>query len=88
MQTRRITISAHNGIHARPVAELARLAMSSSHPVIVRTAAGAEADLSSVLAVMDLALGEGDVVELETADAPASAALLDSMAAVLDPRDR
>jgi phosphocarrier protein HPr len=88
MATRRVTISAHNGVHARPVAELARLALASGRPVTVRTATGAEADLASVLAVMDLALAEGDVVELETADAPSSAALLDSLVDVLDPRRR
>ncbi|MBO9626760.1 MAG: HPr family phosphocarrier protein [Microbacterium sp.] len=88
MATRRVTISAHNGVHARPVAELARLALTSERPVTVRTATGAEADLASVLAVMDLALAEGDVVELETADGPSSDALLDSLVDVLDPRRR
>lgn len=85
MATRRVTISAHNGIHARPVAELARLAMAYDRPVTVRTAAGASADLASVLAVMDLALAEGDVVVLETPDAPASESLLDALSEVLSP---
>lgn len=86
MATRRVTISALNGGHARPVAELVRLVMAYDKPVTVRTEAGAEADLGSVLAVMMLDLAEGDVVTLETADAPASAALLDALAAVLDPQ--
>jgi phosphotransferase system HPr (HPr) family protein len=86
MPTRRVTISAHNGIHARPVAELARLALAYGRPVVVRTAGGAEADVTSVLAVMDLALAEGDVVELTTAEGPASDAVLDAMADVLAPR--
>jgi phosphotransferase system HPr (HPr) family protein len=79
-------ISALGGGHARPVAELVRLVMAYGRPVTVRTAAGDEADLGSVLAVMTLGLAEGDEVTLETADAPASAALLDALAAVLDPR--
>ncbi|MFT4156800.1 MAG: HPr family phosphocarrier protein [Microbacterium sp.] len=83
--SRRVTISALGGGHARPVAELVRLAVAYEHPVTIRTSAGAEADLGSVLAVMTLGVSEGDVVTLETADAPASAALLDSLAAVLDP---
>jgi len=87
MATRRVTISALNGGHARPVAELVRLAMAYDRPVIVRKETGAEADLGSVLAVMMLDLAEGDVVTLETADAPASAALLDALSAVLDPKD-
>jgi phosphocarrier protein HPr len=86
MTTRRVTISAHNGAHARPVAELARLALGYGRPVTVRTVAGAEADLSSVLAVMDLGLAQGEVVVLETADAPGASAVLDSMAEVLSPR--
>ncbi|WP_217183328.1 HPr family phosphocarrier protein [Streptomyces sp. AC495_CC817] len=88
MATRKVRITAHNGAHARPVAELARLAMAHDGRVIVRTAAGAEADLTSVLAVMDLALAEGDVVALEAADGPASEALLDALVEVLAPRSR
>jgi phosphotransferase system HPr (HPr) family protein len=86
MASRRVTISALGGGHARPVAELVRLVMAYGRPVTVRTATGAEADLGSVLAVMTLGLEEGDVVTLETADAPASAPLLDALAAVLDPQ--
>lgn len=85
MTTRRVRITALHGGHARPVAELVRLAMTHDRPIIVRKETGAQADLSSVLAVMMLDLAEGDVVTLETADAPASAALLDALSAVLDP---
>lgn len=85
MATRRVTISAPDGVHARPVAELARLVMDYGRPVTVRTASGESADLGSVLAVMTLDLAAGDVVTLETADAPASASVLESLAAVLDP---
>ena len=85
MTTRRVRITAHNGAHARPVAELARLALDYGRPVSVRTETGAVADLGSVLAVMDLGLGEGETVVLETADAPGADALLASMAEVLAP---
>lgn len=51
--------------------------------MLLRTTSGAEVDLSSVLAVMDLALASGDEVVLET---PRDAdGVLDQMAAVLDP---
>lgn len=86
MATRRVRITALNGGHARPVAELVRLAMAHDGPVVVRKETGAEADLRSVLAVMMLDLAEGDVVTLETSDAPASASLLDELVAVLDPK--
>ena len=86
MLSRQVIISAHNGVHARPVAELVRLAQAHDRPVTLRTATGAVVDLSSVLAMMDLALAPGDVVTLETAESTGAAAVLDTLAAVLDPR--
>lgn len=86
MTTRHVTISAHNGVHARPVAELVRIAQGHPHAVTLRTAAGTTVDLSSVLAVMDLALSAGDAVVLETADAAGAEAVLDTLAEVLAPR--
>lgn len=85
MLTRRVVISAHNGAHARPVAELARLALTHQHPVVLRTSTGDTVDVSSVLAVMDLGLKEGDEITLETSIAPESAELLDAMSSVLAP---
>ena len=85
MPTRRIIVSAHNGVHARPVAELVRLAQSHASTITLRTADGSVVDLSSVLAVMDLAISPGDAVVLETADSASSDAVLDQLAEVLDP---
>lgn len=83
MPSRTVTITAHHGAHARPVAELVRLAQAHSVPVLLRTANGVQVDLSSVLAVMDSALVSGDEVVLETSrDADG---ILDQLAAVLDP---
>jgi len=65
MPSRRVRISAHNGAHARPVAELARLAIAHSAPVTLATSEGTVVELASILAVMDLALAEGDAVEFE-----------------------
>ncbi|GAA2949633.1 HPr family phosphocarrier protein [Microbacterium luteolum] len=86
MPTRRIVVSAHNGVHARPVAELVRLAQAHTATITLRTADGSVVDLSSVLAVMDLAIGTGDAVVLETTDSASSDAVLDQLAEVLDPR--
>ena len=86
MPTRRIVVSAHNGVHARPVAELVRLAQSHGSTITLRTADGSIVDLSSVLAVMDLAIGPGDAVVLETADSASADAVLDQLAEVLAPR--
>lgn len=85
MPTRHVIVSAHNGVHARPVAEIVRLVQTHGAPVTLRAADGTTVDLRSVLAVMDLALGSGDAVELRTADTPGADELLDTLAAVLAP---
>jgi phosphotransferase system HPr (HPr) family protein len=87
MPTRHVIISAHNGVHARPVAELVRLAQGHEHPITLRTAGDVEVDLSSVLAVMDLALAQGDAVELSTPESPGASSMLDALAEVLSRRD-
>lgn len=79
-------ISAHNGVHARPVAELVRLVQAHSHAVTLSTSSGAVVDLSSVLALMDLALAPGDAVVLETAESADAESVLETLAGVLDPR--
>jgi phosphotransferase system HPr (HPr) family protein len=79
-------ISADDGMHARPVADLARLALAHPDPVSLTTASGATVDVGSVLAVMDLALGPGDAVRLETVSSQAADDVLDAMAAILAPR--
>lgn len=83
MASRSVVIRAEGGAHARPVAELVRLAMAHEGPVGLATAEGRRVDLGSVLAVMDLALVPGDEVVL-TADGPGAEALLDALARVLD----
>lgn len=86
MPIRRVVISTHYGMHARPVAELARLALAHSEPVTLTTMAGVAVDVGSVLAVMDLALTAGEAVQLETTASPGAETLLDELAGVLDPR--
>ncbi|SEB57251.1 MULTISPECIES: HPr family phosphocarrier protein [Microbacterium] len=86
MPRRQVVITAHNGVHARPVAELVRLVQAHPHPVTLRTSSGAVVDLSSVLALMDLALAPGDAVVLETRESVDAESLLDTLADVLAPR--
>lgn len=83
---RRITITHPDGLHARPAADLVRLAQS--HPGGIRIAAsdGTPADAASVLAVMTLALEPGSVVDLD-ADGPDADDVLETAAAILDPSD-
>ncbi|WP_217702932.1 HPr family phosphocarrier protein [Microbacterium tenebrionis] len=86
MPTRRVTITAAHGAHARPVAELVRLALEHPAPVYLTTPDGSVVDLSSVLSVMELGLAEGDEVVLGTASSPDAESVLDAMAGVLAPR--
>lgn len=85
MLRRRVTVAVHNGVHARPVAELVRLAEAHGSVVMLSTSAGDTVDLSSVLAVMDLGIRSGEEVTLEVPDSPEAAALLDKLSAVLAP---
>ena len=87
MPIRRVIVSAHNGVHARPVAELVRLAQSHGAPVTLRTSDDTTVDLRSVLAVMDLGIESGDAVVLETAASDTSEALLDELVEVLAPKE-
>ncbi|BDZ37735.1 hypothetical protein GCM10025863_03490 [Microbacterium suwonense] len=85
MLRRRVTVGVDDGAHARPVAELARLAQAHDSPVLLSTRSGESAEVTSVLAVMDLAIGVGDEVVFEVADSPRAGALLDALEAVLRP---
>ena len=83
---RQVTVAVHNGIHARPVAELVRLAEAHGMAVSLSTRRGDTVDLSSVLAVMDLAIASGDEVTFEVADSPGAEPLLDALEEVLSRR--
>jgi phosphotransferase system HPr (HPr) family protein len=85
MPSRRVIISAHNGVHARPVAELVRLVQAHGGSVTLSTADGTEVDLGSVLAVMDLGLAPGDEVVLRTSGSSDGDALLNTLATILAP---
>lgn len=84
MVQRSVTIGLAHGLHARPAAELARLAQAVEGRLLIR--AGERAvDAASVLAVMDLGLGAGDRVVLE-AEGSGAEATLDEAEALLSPR--
>jgi phosphocarrier protein HPr len=85
MDARQVIISTPDGLHARPVAELARIALAHHSPVTLTTASGHVVDAGSVLAVMDLALRAGDSVTVQTADSAGADSILDEIVSVLDP---
>ncbi len=76
-------VTAPDGLHARPAAQLAQLAQGL--PGALRLSVGDRVvDAASVLAVMDLELAPGMRVVLD-ADGPAAEAALDAAAAILAP---
>ncbi|WP_309069268.1 HPr family phosphocarrier protein [Microbacterium sp.] len=83
MALRRVVITAAAGLHARPAAELARIAQRRDGGIRIRTAS-ATVDAASVLAVMNLALTHGQEVELE-AEGPGADAALDIAESLLAP---
>lgn len=84
MPSRRVTVTIEDGLHARPVAELVRLAEEHSAGATI-SARGAIADLRSVLAVMDLALRHGDEVVIDVPDSPGAEVLIERLARIVAP---
>ncbi|GAA1057361.1 PTS sugar transporter subunit IIA [Agromyces luteolus] len=72
--SRRITLTNSDGLHARPAAELVKLASTFSQRVTVNGI-----DAKSLLAIMALGLVKGDEVEIATDDA-AGAGAVDAIA--------
>jgi len=81
MARRGVRFSGAAGLHARPAAELVRVAQA--HPGGIRIiAGGVTVDAASILSVMALTLGHGEEVVLE-ADGPDAPAALDVAARLL-----
>ncbi len=78
MPTREVTIASAVGLHARPAALFVQAVEASGAEVTI-TKGDRTVDADSILAVMTLGAGHGDVVTLEAADE----SVLDSLAALL-----
>jgi len=83
--SRRVTVTAAAGIHARTATALAQLATTASGSLRVVAGDAREADAASVIALMTLDVDRGDEVEL-CADGIGAEALLDAAEAILAPR--
>ncbi|GGH37378.1 HPr family phosphocarrier protein [Microbacterium album] len=81
MVQRRVVVGGAAGLHARPAAQLARLAQSAPGGLRLRVA-GRVVDAASIMAVMELALEPGDPVTLE-ADGPGADATIEAASALL-----
>jgi phosphocarrier protein HPr len=79
-----ITVSVPEGLHARPAAELVRLAHEHPGPVEVRAHGREPVDAASILGVMTLGVDPGESVVVAV-QGPGADARLDRIAALLDP---
>lgn len=65
---RKVTISAKNGLHARPAAELVKLAASSEGDVTI-TKGEREVSAKSIMRLMSLGILQGDEVCIKAEEA-------------------
>lgn len=82
MPSRTVAVASSVGLHARPAALLASAVNDSGLDVTVGLDGGEPVDAGSILEVMTLGAGHGDVVTL-TAEGPDADAVLDSLVALL-----
>lgn len=82
MPTRVVAVASAVGLHARPASIFARAAAQQPTAVTIALDGGAPVDAASILSVMSLGAGHGDVVTLE-ADGDGAEESLDALAALL-----
>jgi phosphocarrier protein HPr len=80
--TRTVRIGSAHGLHARPAKLFAQAAKDAGIPVTIAKDAGAPVNAASILAVIALAIEQGDYVTL-TADGASAEATLDRLAELL-----
>lgn len=81
--TRIITIASAEGLHARPARVFAQAAKDAGIPVTVAKGDGKPVNAASILAVLSLGAGHGDVVAL-AADGDDANSVLDALARILE----
>jgi len=79
-----ITVTAPEGLHARPAAELVRLASAHPGTVTVHADGRDPVDAAGILGVMTLGVDAGDTITVRVEGEGASA-LLERIAALLAP---
>jgi phosphocarrier protein HPr len=79
---RRTTVTAEEGLHARPAAVFVRAAAGAGVAVTIGRPDGPGANARSILAVLSLDVRQGEEVIL-TADGPGADAALEHLAALL-----
>ena len=83
MSERTVTVASSVGLHARPASLFSQAAAKVGVPVTLTSAAGKSVNAASILGVLSLGIGHGEVVTL-SADADGADAALDELVTVLE----
>jgi phosphocarrier protein HPr len=83
MSERTVTVASSVGLHARPASLFSQAAAKVGVPVTLTSAAGKSVNAASILGVLSLGIGHGEVVTLSS-DADGADAALDELVSVLE----
>jgi len=83
MPERMVTVASSIGLHARPASLFSQAAAKVGVPVTLTSAAGKTVNAASILGVLSLGIGHGEVVTLR-ADGDEADTALDSLAELLN----
>lgn len=83
MPERTVTVASSIGLHARPASLFSQAAAKAGVPVTITSAAGKTVNAASILGVLSLGVGHGEVVTLR-AEGEEAARALDALAELLD----
>jgi len=83
MSERTVTVASSVGLHARPASLFSQAAAKVGVPVTLTSAAGKSVNAASILGVLSLGIGHGEVVTLSS-DADGADAALDELVTVLE----
>ncbi|MBG6108121.1 HPr family phosphocarrier protein [Frigoribacterium sp. CG_9.8] len=83
MSERTVAVASSVGLHARPASLFSQAAAKVGVPVTLTSAAGKTVNAASILGVLSLGIGHGDVVTL-AADGDEADTALDALAELLN----
>jgi phosphocarrier protein HPr len=83
MPERTVTVASSVGLHARPASLFSQAAAKVGVPVTITSAAGKTVNAASILGLLSLGIGHGEVVTLK-ADGDDAEIALDSLTVLLN----
>jgi phosphocarrier protein HPr len=83
MPERTVTVASSVGLHARPASLFSQAAAKAAVPVTLTSAAGKSVNAASILGVLSLGIGHGEVVTISAEGDDAESAL-DNLAELLN----